>query len=107
MMHLLLLVLGLSVLIGIVRTMVSVEMRQKPSNIENEEKHHAILLIWGMGIIFLMLFIPYQAWKLAGSSLGWDGALIVGSSLMAIMLFCLSAYSIFKGRSLRSKIPSI
>ncbi|WP_339149180.1 MULTISPECIES: hypothetical protein [unclassified Sutcliffiella] len=107
MMHLVLLVLGLSVLIGIVRTMVTVEMRQKPSDIGNEEKHHALLLLWGIGIIFLMLFIPYQAWQLAGSSLGWDGALIVVSSLMASMLVCLGTYTIFKGRRLRSKMPSI
>lgn len=106
MMHLVLLAIGLFVLIAIVRTMVAVEMRQKPSIID-DEKHHAVLLLWGIGIIFLLLFIPYQAWQLAGSSRNWDGALIVGSSLMASVLTCLGTYCMIKGRRLREKMPSI
>lgn len=106
MMHLILLVLGLFVLLGIVRTMVIVELRQKPSYIENEDKHHAILLLWGIGIIFLLLFVPYQAWQLAGSSRGWDGALILGSSLMGIVLITLGFYCAVKGKRLKASVPT-
>lgn len=106
MMHLVLLVLGLFVLLGIVRTMVIVELRQKPSYIENEDKHHAILLLRGIGIIFLLLFVPYQAWQLAGSSRGWDGALILGSSLMGIVLITLGFYCAVKGKRLKARVPT-
>ncbi|NMH72925.1 hypothetical protein HF078_07575 [Bacillus sp. RO2] len=106
MMHLVLLVLGLTVLLVIVRTMVTVELRQQPSYIENEDKHHAILLLWGIGIIFLLLFIPYQAWQLAGSSRGWDGALILGSSLMGSVLISLGFYCALKGKRLKARVPT-
>ncbi len=107
MMHLILLVLSLSVLLIIVRKMVTVEMRQRPSNISDEEKHNAILLLWGIGIMFLLLFIPYQAWQLAGSSRGWDGALIMGSSLMGSVLIFFGSYCTIKGKRMKAQVPSI
>ena len=106
MMHLILLALGLLVLLAIVHTMVTVELRQRPSNI-NEDKNHAILLLWGIGIMSVLLFIPYQAWQFAGSSRDWQGALILGSSLMASVLICLASYCLIKGRRLKTKVPSL
>jgi hypothetical protein len=101
MMHLILLLVGLTALLLIVRKMVSVELQQKSSTILDEAKHNAIILLWGITIMFLLLFIPYQAWQLAGSSQYWDGAFVMGGSLIASVFICFGYYYAVKGRQLK------
>ncbi|QFT87871.1 hypothetical protein FIU87_04315 [Bacillus sp. THAF10] len=107
MMHLILLLTGLICLVIIVRKMVKVEMKGTPTDIGNEAKHNAVILLWGIGILFLILFIPYQVWKFAGGSLGLDGVVVLGLSLIGSVLLCFSSYYIIKGRQLKSKMPSL
>lgn len=87
--------------------MVSIEMRYTPNNTDDEVKHNATVLLWGIGILGLILFIPYQAWVLAGSSQGLHGALVMGASLIFSVFICFSTYYFIKGRRLKSRLPSL
>ena len=79
MLHFILLTLSLFLLFFVAKKIVSLE-KMKSKSILKEAKQNAFMLLWGAVLIFLLLFIPYQVWKLTGSSHGWDGVYIVGGA---------------------------
>ncbi|BCB03993.1 hypothetical protein [Bacillus sp. KH172YL63] len=56
-------------------------------NLFNAVKENARLLLWGLILLTLLMFIPYQIWVLTGSSAGWDGMYIIGGTGLLMVIF--------------------
>ncbi|MEI5908605.1 hypothetical protein WAK64_16275 [Bacillus spongiae] len=62
------------------------------STILQEAKQNVISLFWGCLIVLAIIFIPYQAWLLTGSSENWDGVYIFGGTIGLIIFVSLRIY---------------
>ncbi|MDL4842300.1 hypothetical protein [Aquibacillus rhizosphaerae] len=94
-MRFIVLIISIILLLFIISKVTSVEKR-KIVSMTDEVFQNFYLLLWGIGLIFLILFIPYQVWRITGSSYGWGGAYIFGFTVIAIILLVYYSYSKFK-----------
>ncbi|WP_046173609.1 hypothetical protein [Domibacillus indicus] len=79
----------------VLRKIISIE-RIKPESAAKKIKKNAIMMVWGLLLVFCILFIPYQTWILTGRLNDWNGVYILGASATATVILCFSFYFKFK-----------
>ncbi len=64
----------------------------------HEIKQNFILLIWGIPILFTIIFIPYQVWVLTGMLNRWGGVYIIGGTFLLTLTIMYIFYYKRKGK---------
>ncbi|MCT8136680.1 hypothetical protein H1D32_02300 [Anaerobacillus sp. CMMVII] len=96
-MNWLLLILGVVFLLIVVKIIAELE-KVKPATMANEIKKNTIMLPFGIILLLLIIFIPYQVWILFGSPVGWEILYIFGISIFLTLCLCFGYYYRIKTR---------
>ncbi|WP_100407770.1 hypothetical protein [Bacillus solitudinis] len=91
-MNWILLILGITFLLLIIRGIAFLEMK-KDKSLSKEIKQNTLMLPLGIVLMFLIAFIPYQIWVLFGSPVGWEILYIFGFSGVITIVLCFWFYS--------------
>ncbi|WP_282032851.1 hypothetical protein [Metabacillus indicus] len=91
MIHVLLLTAGLFIMLFAVRKMVTGE-KSKPKTILAEAKQIARSMLLGIVTVLSLLFITYEVWILAGSSVDWSGVYITAAASIGTALLSFGYY---------------
>ncbi|WP_088104240.1 hypothetical protein [Halalkalibacter urbisdiaboli] len=94
-MNIFLLVVAIVTLLAVLKRITAIE-KVNAGSIKKEIKKNTFLMLWGIIFVSCIVFIPYQVWVLTGSSNDWDGMYIIGATVIAIVIICLTFYSKFK-----------
>ena len=91
-MNYLLLIVAIFVLLYALRKISMIKYSKGHTAIK-EAKQNAASLLWGVLVISALIFTPYQVWVITGSSHYWDGAYILGGSvILTIAVGCIFYY---------------
>ncbi len=90
-MNWLILIIGIVLLLVIVKGLAIIE-KKKTNSMKSEIKQNVLMIPLGVGLMFLIAFIPYQVWVLFGRPSGWEILYIFGFSIIVTVTLCFWYY---------------
>ncbi|WP_456276279.1 hypothetical protein [Bacillus sp. AK128] len=90
-MKIILLVVAIIALFFVLKNFTAIE-KVSASSMGKEIEKNTIIMLWGILLVFCMLFIPYQIWSLTGSLTDWNGVFIIGASLIGTVIISYTLY---------------